>query len=472
MSLIKKIAKNTFYQIAGKIASVLLGLGAIALITRYLGQTGFGYYTTIISYLQFSSVLVDFGLQMTTTQMLSRPGADEKKIFNNAFTLRFCSALVFLTLSALVAFLLPYPEAVKGGIVLASFSFLFISLQTVLVSLYQKHIDMAMTSISEVWSRLVLLIGIYLAISYDLGLSALLFFTVLGSAVNFFILYFSSGKYLRVRPAFDRNVWADIYRTTWPLAMTIALTLVYFRADTIIMSLFRPQNEVGLYGATYKVLEILVQFPYMFLGLVLPVMTVFFVSNREMFKLTVQKAFDFFVILIAPIILGCLLYGEKIMTFVAGSEFSFSGELLKVLIFAAAAIYFGSLFGYGIVAGELQKKMIKFYAFDAVLALVLYFIFIPIYSYWAAAIITVLSESIIAGCSYYILKKYSGLKISLKIFSKVLPAGFIMVLFLLLFKNQNILTITLVGAIVYFAVIFINRGVTRESFSGIVKIDN
>ena len=96
MSIAKKVAHNSAIHIAGKGLSTFLGLIVVALITRYLGTEGYGNYITVITYLTFFGILADFGLVLVTTQMISEHKADEKRIINNLFTLRFFSALIFL----------------------------------------------------------------------------------------------------------------------------------------------------------------------------------------------------------------------------------------------------------------------------------------------------------------------------------------------------------------------------------------
>ena len=57
MSLHRAIAHNTLWQFGGKIIGTILGLFTIGLITRYLGQEGFGYYSTIMGFLQFFAMV-------------------------------------------------------------------------------------------------------------------------------------------------------------------------------------------------------------------------------------------------------------------------------------------------------------------------------------------------------------------------------------------------------------------------------
>src|SRR3989344_1645843 len=450
MSIAANIARNTFYQAFSKFSGAIIGLLIVALMTRYLGQTGYGYYTTIIAFLQFFGVLADFGLQMTTTKILVEPGSDNSRLFGNILSLRIISSILFLGSSVLIVWLLPYPLLIKEGISIASFSFLFISLQSIFISIFQKNLAMARVAAAEICSKGLMLLGIWLAVISDRGLLWIVASIGAGNLIGLVILFFSAWNFLKFKPEINLAIWRRLWLTMWPLALTIALTLIYFRADTVILALFRPQNEVGLYGATYKVLEVLVQFPYLFLGLILPLLTKFFLSNRLVFELIIQKSFELMIIIIVPMVFSVLILGDKIMVFIAGPEFIISGALLKILILAVALIYIGALFGYAIVAAELPKKMIKFYFIDALISIVLYLIFIPLFSYWAAAVITIFTELIITLASYYVLKKYTRLKIIKRpIIAKALLASLLMTAVLILLINQNLLTLVIIGLIVY-----------------------
>ncbi len=470
MSLAKKIAKNTFYQIIGKVASTVLGLATVALMTRYLGQEGFGYYTSIISYLQFFGVLIDFGLQMTTAQMLSRPGVNQSKIFGNIMSLRLISAFLFLGLGTILAWFLPYPEIVKIGIVIASASFFFISLQSVLIGLYQKQMAMYQVALAEVGGRLILLIGVWLTVLGNYGLYPIIFSVSLGSLINFIFLFLGSFKYLKYKLTLDSKIAKEIWNVSWPLAITISLTLVYFRCDTIIMSFVRPANEVGIYGSAYKVLEILVQFPYLFLGLILPILTSSYSVNKILFDKILAKTFDFIAIIVLPLITATWVIGDKVMEFVAGREFIIASGPLSILIVATAMIYFGALFGYGIVAIGRQKRMIGFYIFDAIFSLITYLIFIPFYSYWAAAILTVITEAIIMVSAWWILKQEVNFRIYWEVFLKAFLASVLMAVFLEIFSDQSLFTLIIFGSLVYFIFLYLLRGIKKEDIWELIKL--
>lgn len=471
MSLARKIARNTLWQVIGKVISTLVGLATVALMARYLGQKGFGYYTTIVAYLQFFGVLIDFGLQMSAAQLLSKPGADESKIFGNLIAVRLISAFVFLGAGTLLVFILPYPPIVKFGVAIASASFFFISLQSVLIGMFQKQMAMAEVAIAEIWGRLVLLAGIWLSVYFNLGFYPIIIAVSIGSFINFSYLFIKSKKYLAYRPRLDKAALKEIWDTSWPLAITISLTLVYFRADTIILSFVRPAEDVGIYGAAYKVLEILIQFPYLFLGLILPLLTQFYTVNRELFNKILQKSFDFMAIIAVPMVFATWMLAEKIMVFIAGADFAVAGGPLRILIVATAMIYFGALFGYAIVAAGLQKKMIGFYIFDAIFSLAAYLIFIPLYSYWAGATLTVATEAIIAFSAWHILRKHTGARIKIGILGKTVLSSLIMCAALYLLLSQSVFTLIIIGAVVYFLTLHLLKGYDRKEIADMFKLN-
>ena len=74
----KALAQNTAIQIGGKMLAVIIGIVTVTLLTRFLGTSGYGQLTIILSYLSIFAVVVDFGLTLTTVQMISEKEADEK----------------------------------------------------------------------------------------------------------------------------------------------------------------------------------------------------------------------------------------------------------------------------------------------------------------------------------------------------------------------------------------------------------
>ncbi|PWB38818.1 MAG: hypothetical protein C3F02_01880 [Parcubacteria group bacterium] len=470
MSLAHKIFTNTLWQVIIRALNILIGVFNLALITRILGQTGFGYYTTIFAFLQMLMVVADLGLYLALLREVSLAGdrAGETKATNNIFTIRLLASLVILFLSPLLINLFPYDNAVKTGVIFFSLAFFFQSLMATLTAVFSKKLAMPRAVLVDLFTKVLFFISLAYLFSRGSSLNFILAIHSIIYAVSFMLFYIILRKYIYLSLAWDFNYWREIIRQSWPLAVTVVLNLVYFKADTLILSAFRDPNEVALYGAPYRVLEVLVSFPHMFMSLLLPLLTAAWVAkNIVHFRQIFQKGFDFFCVLAVPMVVGLWLTGERVMILLAGPSFAASGPILNILILATAAIFFGTLFTYLVVALGEQKQMIKYFLTVALVGLIGYFILIPRYSYWGAAYVTLLVEVMMCYFAYILVNQKVRLNINFAILKKSLLAGFIMALIGWFCRGLNMALLILVSGAVYLLMLYTSRAIDRSILNNI-----
>lgn len=471
VSLTRAVAQNTSIHFIGKAISLFLSLLAFAFIARYLGRFGFGQFTAVIAYLQAFAIFSDMGLYMIFITMLSQTNVDEKKLASNFFTFRIFSSFILLGIGIIIALFIPqYSYLIKIGIVITALSFLFSSLIQLLVGFFQKKLMMKRAVYAEVIGR-ILLVGLAsLIVWLDLGFLFILGALVLSAFAHFILLYIYSNKFVTMSFEFDFKLWRTILKKTWPVGISIILTTIYFKGDTIILSLFQPFEQVGIYGAAYRILEALITFPPIFMGLVLaPLAHAWAKKDKHRFRRIFQKSFDFFIMLILPIIIGTLFLAKPLMIFIAGNEFAISAGPLKVLIFATALIFLGSLTTYTIIALEKQKIMIKFYIIAAIIAIIGYLIFIPKYSYWGAAYMTIAAEFLVTIPAFFIIWRTTHIFPSFRIFWKVLFASLIMGFGLHVFSGANLFALIALSIIIYFVFLYLFGGISYKTIKEIVK---
>jgi len=479
MKLSTKVAYNTIIQFTSKVIATALGLVAVAVIARYLGREGYGEYTTIITFLSFFGIAADLGLTLVTVQLISLPGADEEKTLGNLFALRLVSALIFLGLAPIAVMFFPYSAGIKIGVAITSLSFIFIALNQILVGLFQKHLRLDKVSIAEVVSRIILVIGVVFAVRSGSGLMGILIATVVSSAIGFLLHFVFSRSFTRIRLQFDLDYWREIISRSWPLTLTIVFNLIYLKTDTLLLSLMNRNSElgliaeVGLYGAAYKVIDVLITFPFMFAGIILPILTAAWAEkNYDHFKSVMQRSFELMVILAIPIMVGTQLLAEEVMTMVAGREFALSGSILRVLILAAGIIFISNIFPHAMIAMNKQKKLIGAYLFTAVTAVIGYFIFIPRFSYYGAAWVTIYSELAIGLAALYLVRKYTDFFPNINTIFKSLLASVVMgfsIYLSYIFLTGNLLIVILLAIIIYFIALYLLGGLRREDIASLLN---
>ena len=470
MSLTRKIASNTVIQVGGKFLGTILGLFTVAVMTRSLGRSGYGAFTTVTSFLQFFGILVDFGLTLTMAKMIAEAPGDEDRVASNIFSLRFVSAVVFFGIAPLIAMLFPYSADVKTGITIAALSFFFMTLSQVLIGVFQRHLAAHLAATAEVAGRTALFLGVLTAAHAHAGLSTYIVALAAGNAFQFLLSFLFARRFVRIRFACERNLWKKIIATSWPIGVSIAFNLIYLKGDIIVLSITRTQAEVGLYGAAYKVLDVITVVPMIFMGFVLPVLSAAWIARRrEDFTRKLWRAFDFMVLIAVPLAAGTFAVGTDLMRFVGGPAFAASGELLSILMLAGSAVFLSALFGHAVVALGLQRKMIAAYALDALASILLYFFFIPRVGAIGAAWVTVFSETfIMLACGIAVCAKIKTLPPA-RTFAAAIGASALMFAALHLTANLHVLPRIVIGIVIYTATILVTGVVTRTEIRSLLQ---
>ncbi|MGE5425547.1 MAG: flippase [Bacillota bacterium] len=476
MALRRKIFRNTIIQVVGKLASTGLNLFAFALMTRELGQAGFGEYTTAITFLSFFAIIADLGLTLVTSQMISSQPEQEEKILGNLFGLRLATALLFIGSAPLAVLLFNYSGDIKLGVLLAAGSFIFTALNQIMVGLFQNRLRMDKVAWAETLSRFVLIIGVILSVEEGWGLPGILISTTAASFASFLLHLYYARRFARIRPTFDFNWWKKIMGLSWPLAVTIAFNLIYLRADTLVLSMVRSQEEVGLYGASYKIIDVLSSLPFMFAGIILPLLSAAWEkADKGRFASILQRSFDAMALIALPIAVGTQFAAKEIIVLVAGPQFLAAGSILRILIMAVAAIFLGNMAAHAIIAVKAQKKIIWIYVFTGLTSLAAYILLIPRFSYFGAAAVTVYSETAIALLSSIFLYRHLKLKMKWTGFLKAAGATGIMAAALYLIPISassdllRLLLTLIIGGLTYLLSLYLLKAFTRNDFLSLFK---
>jgi O-antigen/teichoic acid export membrane protein len=501
MSVKKQLAHNTFVQLVGKIISTGLGLIAIGMLTRYLGVEQFGWYATTLAFLQFVAILIDFGLIPVTSQMMSEVPRDlidkgeEKlmsyrdKLLKNLLGFRFVTAVVGLGLAPLIALFLPYPPEVKIAISFTTINMLAVSMNQIFTGYYQSKLLIHFQVLGEVLGRIALLIGLLFCIRLDAGFIPVMWVITISSVIYTLAMWFFARRNTKavvidlankdvivpepnsaIGFAFDWDVWKKIAVKMWPIAISIMFNVVYLRGDTIILSIFRDQAEVGLYGAAYRVIDIVAQVAMMVMGLMLPLLAyAWSTGDDKKFKEHFQLAWNVMMMFAIPMAVGLIVLAEPIVRVVAGDAFIPAALPLALLSIAVFGLFIGAVFGHVAVAVDRQKETIPVYLSNAVITLILYLIFIPRYGMVGAAAISVFSELFAGILLYVVIQKYTNISLSFRVTAKAVGAGILMAITVYPLRDHLILAI-LTGSLVYSLSILVTKAVSTDTIRDIVRL--
>lgn len=405
------VLNQTLIQIVGRVIGFALGLLTIATITRILSVEDFGRYITAWSLIQLFGWLTDGGLNLVFTQEISKWSKDERdniarKLIPATIGFRLVINLIALFLIMAIVNLTPFDDQTKNLTYIFILFFFLSNLSTTFQGWWQQKLSTTPLIVIDLISKFTTWFFIVIVGYFKLGLTAVVLTNVLGAAIGLLAAGIYLKSYIFSSTWLDLSIWKQLWIKTWPLGLMMFFTVIYFKGDTLFITWLRGNIEAGWYGVAYKVLEVLVVFPGIFAGLILPILAETWHQNiKNRFIEILDQTSDLIIAVIFPMIFLVWMFGDKIILLIGGNNYTPSIPILSVLIVAVGIIFMAQLWQFGIIAMGDQKKIVPAFAFASGLSLIFYYFGVKFFGGLGAALVTVLIEGGICLVYFVYLKR-------------------------------------------------------------------
>lgn len=483
-------------QIVGKLIVTVIGLSVVKITTTYLGVTGYGEYTAVYEFLAFFGIAADMGFFTIGVKEMSQNEERIPIIIGNILSLRTFFVIITMMLAIGAAFLIPQYQntAIPVGVAIASLTVFFTIINGTITSVLQvkmkMHISSFATIIGKIISVACMLYVIFLGFPEDkeTGFNMLMFAGVAGALVMHFTTNYYVRKITTLKHRFDWPIWKEIITKSLPFGIALILSTIYFRMNSILISLIRGQEELGIYGVASKTLEQFTIIPLYFMNSVLPVLSKTIRENTDKYKQIIRYAFDFLAALAMPMVVGVFLLAYPIVFIISSKEFltrlseGFYGSdiALKILIFALMFQFLNILFAFILIAINKQGKLLYINGACVILNITMNLILIPRYGFIGAGITYIVSELFILIVTAATARHYLDFSINFLNLVKIIFSALVMgiaVYFLQpvtykFLQNWNVFLLAAIGAAIYAAMLFLTKIVDKNMLYLIRKGEN
>lgn len=373
-----KISQQTFWQILGKVVTSVSTFIILGIVTRNYGEAGTGTFTLTLTYLAMFYLLADFGFN---AHELKKDKIQWQKLMGTRIIWSVILVSLAIGLLPFLSFSTPgFNQAVVFGSLAIIPAAVFITCNLFFQSRLRYDLSVLASSLGTVAS-----LGFFLYfVSLHLPIANLILAHLLGWVV------IATVAFILVKggfPVFDLRFATNLFRESWPIAATLALNAVYFRADSFMIAYFRSSSEVGIYNVAYSVFQSALVLPTFIMNAYYPMM---------LRSLNGIKPIGFVLVCLAG--LGTLLtffLAPLIILILTGGGFAGSTQSLQILSLGFPAYFLSSLLMWLLVSKGKYKLMFLVYFLGLFINLGLNFIFIPSYSFYGASWITVITEYLI-----------------------------------------------------------------------------
>lgn len=344
MKTLAELARDSLFSIVFHLAPRLASALLFILIGRRTGPADAGVFALAITYLTIFTAIVR-GLDDLVVRQVSRePGRARHYL---AVFLRLRIGLSLLSLGVLVVLVLvvfDYADSTAGPVLILASSLVPDGLayvaQSVLLGQRRFGLPAAALAIASVlklaigWT--VLLTGgtvqqiawIWLAGSV-LGMVLMLALAIqrvgLGSLSDWT----------------DRQILSHHRRTALSFLLMTALVTLETQADTLFLSGFHGEAEVGRYSAATTIAYSLLMFSQAYRFAVYPLMTRYALQSPDKLSDLYEQSVRYLGTLIMPTVAGIALLSPQIVDLVFGPEFQQTAGVLQVLIPTVLLMFLG-----------------------------------------------------------------------------------------------------------------------------------
>lgn len=402
-SLRRIIAGNTVSQLIGRMVSSVTIVIVSVLIAQRFGPEGYGDFVKITTYVGFFYLLADFGLNAVYLQQTASQGMKTKQIASAPWRtllglrLVISSTLVLVALAILSLFphtvAYGYTPLVRFGIVLLVPVIIAQAITTTTNALFQKMLryDYS-TKAQNIGSFFLVAVAIVLATTTViagplLGVAAVFAGSSVTAIVALVLVFRHLGS---ITPLFRKDMFLSILRQGAPLGFALVFNLIYFHSDSVILTLTRSTEEVGIYGLAYKVFELPLVLPIFFMNAVYPLLLEKQRTNdsgqQKIFERSLQ-----FLLGSSFLLAGGLWVTAPLVTFVR-PDFAPSVLPLRVLSMGLPIFFVSALFMWFIIAQKKQLSLVVIHGVGMIVSILLNILLVPLYGYMAAAWVTIASE--------------------------------------------------------------------------------
>ncbi len=391
--MLKKIILNSSVQIVGRALSLVISIVIAGILTRQLGTSGYGNYVFISAYATLLATIANWGTNIIGVRELSRTN-NKKKLFKNLIVLRLVFSILTVIGGLMAIILLPVFQDIKiiSTIVLP---LVFVStFESTSYIIYQTLVRMDLKSAFQTLSQILFLGFTLIFLKYNWQIAAPLAGYLIAKLITGSI---SFSKALKLIPDSKASLvkWKKIKKLFWatmPLGIQLILFTGYDQAvDSFIIKSYLGSTQVGLYGLAYKIYSNLVLPAYYLNSTILPIISKNNAKSRKSLKNAVGLTILGLIILV-PL---TIIFSDFAVNLISGSEYSQSGQILKILAISLIFAYFNHLGGFILIAKDRQIESLIIGLIALGWNLILNLVFIPNYGIFAAAWITVSTEALV-----------------------------------------------------------------------------
>ena len=403
----RKVFRNLYWAVIGKVVNIISGLLIGIFVARYLGPEQFGIMSYVISYVTLFSILASFGFDNIEIRELAKNTWSKEKILGTAIYLRlfFATFTILLIFITLVAF---EPDRFTYGLILIYSLTLIFSTLGIIRNYFTSIIINEYVVKTEITRTII---GASIKVVLLLYHAPLLWFIV-ASTFDFLIIVVGY-LFAYLKKAGNINDWSfskeiAIYqiKQSFPLLLSGAAIIIYQKIDQVMIRHMIDNAAVGKFAVAAKFAEFVIFIPNVIAQTVTPLLVQARQNDTPHYEQKKQQFMDFMVW--SAISLGLVIsFSSKIViTHLYGPAYLEAIPVLQIMAWKAVFVALFAASGQIIITEGIQKYAAIRNIIGCCISVLLNLILIPSWGIIGSAWATIFTYAFSGYFSHLLIKPY------------------------------------------------------------------
>jgi O-antigen/teichoic acid export membrane protein len=400
-------------RVAGYGAGALLTAVTSLLLLRYLSVEDFGVYVTVTSLVAIVAGLTEAGLGLVAQRdWIAAPDDGERReIVAAVVGMRLVATPVGVLVALGFGLAAGYDNRLLAGIAIAGVGLVIANVASALTVPLVAQLRLGAVTAADLARSLAIMGTIAIVVVAGGSLAALFIAHIAGAIAMLAVTAAVLGGAAMLRPSFDRTRWRTLIVAAAPVAAATVVNVVYLRLLVILMSILADPVETGLFGTSYRILEVFAGIPVLMMGAAFPILAHAGAADEPRLAYALQRMVEAGLLIAGLAVLVLVAAAEPIVLLLGDEEYRAAGPVLQIQALALVGAFLTQVYALGLVAIHRQRALVTVNVVALATALTSGLILIPLWDEKGAALAAVLGElTLAATCLTLLVRARPGLR--------------------------------------------------------------
>ncbi len=409
------VVKNTALLTIGLFSGRILGFFIFRRLTGLEGTVGTGIWATSADITSILIVIANFGLGALITREIVKTRERTAGIFWAAVRIRMMLGLAAYALVLVYVNLTGFAPLVREAILVMALGILIEAVSMACDSVLQAHEKVQYQTMSQIVSAVVYFGLAWWWLDLGYGVMGVLWANVASRMARLLIivpLMMKTTGPWRLDTGSVSVGW--LMRMGLPMFLATTFGVIAFKIDTVMIMEMLGESAAGIYGAGHRPMDLLMMLPHIFATALFPALQRYRETGEKPIEDIVRmasRASRSIHLLIFPAAMVCMLGAVPLMRLLTdNADFAPAADVFRIVVIGVVLNAANTIDNRVLMAMGRERVFVRLAIAVMVTNIGLNLILIPMWTWYGAAVATVLSQ-IVSRLMHMYYVRDAGLRI-------------------------------------------------------------